>query len=331
MDRNDRIYIHLLPFKIMAANSRNPRKAKKTISVDPSVDVLTRYGHANKEITFLGLNYKSVTISGGEWYNLESSRRIKKLANRIYLIKPRVTGPVDLLIQFMMVNNLDITDVTCMDAELPILLQSKKSSQEPRIIRCKHIDDVPIGEAELLQPFSFSDLVLEAIVTNIIDGDTMDCMAMVDPYELAMPCTMRCGSKTVIGQRATVCSSSPFTDSRSDTKILMSFRIRLFGIDAADCAKKDAPEDVQVTMRNKKNAATEFVRRWCKESGNRIWLHYMGFDCRSRTMGALYQRGVDGSKSKTDLTTKLLKFRHPIHGKVAVPYEGGNKKDAWMN
>jgi hypothetical protein len=304
---------------------------KSTKTPDPSIGILKQHSHANKEATYLGLKYKSITVQGGEWWNLETSRRIKKLTGRIYLLKPRVAGNASLIIQFMTVNNLELQDLIIpTDSDLLTDIQSLQVQKEPRVISCRSVDDVPIKEAELLQPFSFCDLTLEAIVTNIVDGDTMDCMAMVDPYQLAMPCTMRCGSKTVVGQRATICTSA-VTTRASTTRILMSFRIRLFGVDAADCASAKAPTDVQDRMRNKKNAATEFVKRWCKESSNRIWLQYMGYGFHGRTLGALFQRGIDGEKSKEDLTSKLLKYRHPKIGKVAVPYEGGNKKDAWMD
>jgi hypothetical protein len=290
-----------------------------------------------------------VTVKGGKWYNLETSRQISSINERMFFISPRVAGTVELLTQFAIVNELDIDRVVIPDhlSELKYEIRRTLMIRKPRVISCTDIDKIPQDEIERLQLFSFVGVTIPAVITNIIDGDTIDCAMVFNPCLLAIPIPVRTGHRTIIGQTTTICSSGYhqlgsvassskaelFGQSSSDTQMLIKLRIRLDGVDAADCLARSAkvtPEQREL-MKNKKEAATEYVKIWANGSDNRVWLKLFGYDCRSRILGRLYQRTIDSNKSDIDLTRNLLNYTHPIYGKVAVPYDGGNKKEAWNN
>jgi hypothetical protein len=285
--------------------------------------------------SFLNLTGRQTTVNEHTWFNLETSRHIKKLDGRAHFIQPRVSGPIELLVQFMIINNLSISSVVLPDEALRHALNSILMNRKSRVITCTDIDRIPQNEVAMLKPFTFDRITVKSIITNIVDGDTFDCAMVIDPYQMAMPIAIRQDSRTIMGQNCIMCAS----DNRGthDVKMLITLRVRLFGCDAADAATKQDLKGLSSTAAAKmkalklaqKDAATEFVRQWSLASGNKIWLQLMGMGCRSRTLGRIFQRTSDGHKSDLDLTTALLSYSHPKLGKVAVPYDGGNKEEAW--
>lgn len=324
-------------------------------------NIIEKYPQINEEITITNLSGKDVKLKPCKWYNLETSRSVGNVDNRLFLIVPRITGNFELLTQYLIVNNIDINNIIIPDgmSDLEIMLRDATTIQTPRVIYNNNIDDIPFDEIDRLQTFKFSNITVPAIITNIIDGDTFDCAMVLDPMLLALPTTVKNKQKTVIGQTATICypniqnhntsnistgnyisntSSSSHSNKNSlptlsnSIGLLIKLRIRLHGVDAADCipdSNKNASNDKRELMKGKKIAATEFVKTWGNGSDNKIWLELMGYDCRSRILGKIYQRKSDGGKSKSDLSSQLLRYRHKTYGQVAVIYDGGNKNDAW--
>ena len=309
----------------MATNNTKPKtkrpykgRKKMELADDPNHHPKTK-----REETFLNLKHKKITVKPGEWYNLQTSRRVKKMTDRTYFISPRVAGNVAMLQQFMLLNDLSPKQI-----QIPVHLTNLNdellaaSDKKPRVIAATNIDHVSKADLDQLQPFSFTNIKVKALITNIIDGDTFDCAFIMNPAQWALPTAIRIDNKTTIGQLTTICTINKVIGDRMvkgecPLQTLIKLRIRLFDCDAAD---KDSP---------RKEAATDFVQRWAKRSGNRIWLQLMGYDCRSRILGKLYQRGNNDRQSKCDLTSRLLEYRHPTLGAVAVPYDGGNKTAAW--
>jgi endonuclease YncB( thermonuclease family) len=300
---------------------------KKTESF--TAGIISKYPCTQQDETVINLADQPVVITKRKWYNLETSRQIGKIDGKLFLISPRVVGTEELLTQFTVINNLDMELVKCTDEMSDRLSNVEKAvmKREPNIIACTDIDKFPMSEIDSLKPFSFNHLTIPAIITRIIDGDTFDCALIIDPYHLAVGVPIKVKHRTVMGHNAIVCSSNK--DQQSDSKLAIKLCIRLYGADAADCAPSTAPLKEREKSKTKKDLATEFVQKWSKGCNHRIWLQLMGSDCRSRTLARLYQRGYDGHKSTSDLTSKLLRYQHPVHGKVAVPYHGGNKEDAW--
>lgn len=312
--------------------------ASTSITSDLSMaEIKAQYPCVDQEQNIINLADQPVRIAKNKWYNLETSRQIGKIDGRSFFINPRVIGTVELLTQFALVNNLDMTAVVCTPSIKPICeeIEMAVMKREPRVVNCTDIDKMPMREIDSLKPFSFNHLTVPAIITKIIDGDTFHCAMVLDPYLLAVGTPIKVKHRTVMGQNAIVCSSQHREGQRGghriDSQIMVKLCIRLYGADAADCAPSTAPKKEREITKIKKDIATQFVQTWAEGCYNRVWLQLMGYDCRSRTLARVYQRGFDNHKSTSDLTSKLLRFKHPTYGAVAVPYHGGNKGEAWID
>lgn len=313
-------------------NKRAYNGRKKMDLTGSTNDIIENYPTVKLEETIINLSRKKITIKGSKWYNLETSRQTGNINNRIFFVSPRVVGTIELLTQFVLINELDMNKVI-ISGHLKYLREKVDIgiiNRKPRIIACDDIDKISNDEIDRLQPFRFANITIPARITYIVDGDTFDCAAILDPSLLAIPTPIKVGYRTTIGQTVTMCGST----SKLHSKMLIKLRIRLDGVDAADCipdSNKKATKTERKQMKGKKEAATEYVRKWANGSNNKIWLQLMGYDCRSRILGKLYQRTSNGHKSKGDLSEHMLRYRHPEYGKVAVPYDGGNKAVAWNN
>jgi len=311
------------------------------------------------------LSRNEVVVAAKKWYNLETSRSIGNLKEKEFLISPRVAGPLELIVEFLLINNLDVDGVIIPESRPNMRLSLKRAIEQrrPRIIETTDIDQVSPDEINTLQPFNFNRVTVKARLTRVIDGDTFDCVTIIDPSILALPTPVRVDNRTVIGQTVTICSERSSTKVNQNTKrgttqktkrgttqktkrgkerggdkngpkMLIKLRIRLDGADAADCLTKSdkATRKEREAMRLKKEAATEFVRRWASLSGDRIWLQLLGYDCRSRLLGQLYPRSLNDTdmNPSNNLTSELLRYRDSKCGKVALPYDGTtNRTKAW--
>jgi len=272
----------------------------------------------NTNNSFLNLKHKPITVENGEFYNLETSRKLTKPGDRSYLMYPPVAGNVCCILEFLFINRIPLNQVKfAKNCKIRNELINLMNNRKPHFITYTSIDQIPFQELNKLYPFSFTNMMIQSKVCKIIDGDTFDCAILLDPRQLACPTAMKDGHRTVIGQNCSLCY--PYNPSQynqeNGMKILLKLRIRLYGADASDSSPT-------------KEIATDFVNNWFKMSNYCIWLQLMGNDCRSRTLGDIYHRFCDISDSKS-LTSCLLEYKHPIHGTVAIPYYGGNKTDAW--
>ena len=302
-------------------------------------DLIKRYPQMELKETIISLSRNAVVVAAKKWYNLETSRSIGNLKNKEFFISPRVAGSLELLIEFLLINEIKIDEVIIPESR-PHMRRSIKAAiakRRSRIINTTDIDQVSQEEIDILQPFNFNRITVKARLTRVIDGDTFDCVTIIDPHILALPTAVRVDNRTVIGQTVTICSNSVIKSSKDRSGMLVKLRIRLDGADAADClTRSDKATDLErERMKLKKEAATDFVRRWALLSDNRVWLQLLGYDCRSRLLGQLYSRSLnerefDSFTSSNSLTKQLLTYRDSKYGTVALPYDGStNRTEAW--
>jgi len=331
-DSSFQTQLEMMEWRLKVASDqlvKEDSKVASSSSITKMEELGNNYPSINQECTVLNLSHKTITIKPFKWYNLETSRQVSNLTGKRYLIEPRVAGTIELIMQFILLNQLQSDQIiTSPDMESIRDVITSTNTCKTKMISQIDIDLVPMEEIDQLQTFRFSHITVPAIITNILDGDTFECAAILNPNEMAFPISVTSGKRTTMGQNLTLCSQS----GQCSTNLLLKLNIRLYGVDAADCipsSDKRATIEQRVLMSNRKEAATEFVRKWATGCNNKVWLQLMGYDCRSRTLGRLYRR-VDGDyRSTSDLTSQLLRYSHPVYGQVAVKYEGGNKKEAW--
>ncbi len=305
-------------------------KAKPKTGASPATSATAAYNPATHPSSqqphdCLNLTHRPLTIKAGEWYNLETSRRMTRMEGRTYLVWPRVTGNAASILEYLTINQIDSARIVYSpNSELQGQLCSLMMEKKPHIITVTDIDSVPDNELSQVYSFSFTNITVEARITRIIDGDTLDCAMFLDPSQLAWPTVKRDDRKTVVGQNCTLACRSGFVPHHQDSdytgiRLLIKLRIRLFGVDAAD---KDIP---------RKDAATQFVEWWSHRLNGRIWMQLMGYDCRSRVLGNIFPRypGRRLAPEAGSLTLDLVAYRHPNLGIVAKSYHGGNKSEAW--
>lgn len=289
---------------------------------------------------WLNLRGKPIYIEENNWYNLLTSRKVGKLENRDYLLNPRICGTVEMMAQFMLINNLSIEDLKFAEQrlELQTNLVAYLASRKPRREAFRSIDDVPQDTLNELIPFSFKNLTVKAKVTRVVDGDTLHCAFILDPDDLSYPVVDIVDRKAMNGQICITCmhktSNEPVksikswlgigkTQKASHTEtsdMLIKMVVRLFGVDTGDADKKV------------KDAGTTFTENFCQQSEQRVWLQMMGRGVRGRMLARIFSRGPYerelNPKSK-DLTSQLISYQHQSLGSIAMAYYGDNKQDAW--
>lgn len=264
---------------------------------------------------FINFTGRPINVNDNEWFNLESSRRVKKVDGRDYLLWPRVTGTAEMIVQFINMNRISLSDIN-FNSDMKHLevnikkLIDKKVLHRPLVLSGKSIDDITDKDLASIKPFTFDYIGVDAKVTNIIDGDTFVCAFMIDIDMMSAPLIAKEKRSIVTVHNCAIMKTS---SRKSKSYILLKLIIRLYGCDAAD---KDIP---------RKNAATAFVTDWLKLNSNKVNLQLMGYDNRHRTLAKVYSR----NNNRLSLTDDLLNYRHPTLGIVAKPYHGGSKTQAW--
>lgn len=276
-----------------------------------------------------------ISLKENEYFNLDTSRRMKILDGRMYFLQPRVTGEAKVLYQYIKILHCPVvlskSNATKLQQQLcqahqecqPCILKLENSSSES-----ESIDRVPQEDLRKLKPFTFEYIRVPAMVTRVIDGDTIECAFFLNPEELSLPVVISDNNTTTIGQMCMIgkYDNSDNSEKGKSDQLLIKLCIRVMGVDAADSGKKSDPPEKIKRLEGMKNSATNFTKNWCATNDNKIWLHLLGYDNRSRILGDVTSRGAGSDLSLTD---SLLSYNDPLYGPVAVKYGGENKDVAW--
>ena len=238
------------------------------------------------------------------WYNLTTNRKnTKQTTNLIYISEPNVCGPLKSIAEFIRINMIPLDHVKCsniekLDLENILFIRPNDKSDEEDTI-----DDV----TKKLFPFSLARIWTLGQVTRIIDGDTVDIDFILDLNELSNPILIKKDSVVAYKSRLEILSDT------KKVKIRLSFICRLYGIDTAE---KNISE-----QKNKGNAATEFLQNITNKLNGQMYVYIHGSDKYGRQLVDLYE----DSEALISINNQILKYKHPVHGKVAKVYGGGTK------
>lgn len=272
-----------------------------------------------------------ISLKENEYFNLDTSRRMKILDGRMYFLQPRITGEAKVLYQYIKILHCPVVLSKSNATKLQQQLCQAHQECQPCILKLENsspdaIDRVPVEDLRKLKPFTFEYIRVPAMVTRVIDGDTIECAFFLNPEELSLPVVISDNNTTTIGQMCMIGKLDSNSEKSESDQLLIKLCIRVMGVDAADSGKKSDPPEKIKRLEGMKNSATNFTKNWCATNDNKIWLHLLGYDNRSRILGDVTSRGAGPDLSLTD---SLLSYNDPLYGPVAVKYGGENKDVAW--
>ena len=271
--------------------------------------------------TWLNLSYRRTSLKHKEWYNLETSCRLKNLYGKTYLISPRVAGPAYLIAKFLDVNNIPLDKIKVpADSKIKQELEKYHKEAKPYTIVATSIDEVPETDLQQLGTFAFKGLTVKGRITYIVDGDTFDCAVIIPAQDMALPGAICVDRKMREGYNSMmVLNENPNQKKPTYPGILVKLRIRLYGVDA----KEKDTEGGQV--------AKQLVTDWLLPDNNRVWLEMMGTDVKGRTLAKIYPRARGQEQPKgQSLTEMLINYKDTKHGQVAMAYYGdSNREQNW--
>ena len=249
------------------------------------------------------------------WYNLDTSRKVKNLKNRIPVESPRITATnIDTLYAFILLNGLSIGDLKAPKTTIDKLKELEKQYKKlPNHLSKCDIDSIDPQKLSNLPEFSFSQMRLRGIITNVVDGDTVDA-ALSIPMDQLMYAS---------GSQASI------VIGKGHQKFIIKLRLRLYGIDTAE---KDTIEG---------QLAKKYSIDLYQKTQDRVEVLILGTGARGRNLALLYPRS--GRKSKVEKSAKsindLILHYQPKDtqvgeksitlGKLAIPYYGQTKDNGF--
>lgn len=251
-------------------------------------------------------------LSNTSYYNLSTNRRVSTINGLPHLLSPKVRADNYIIIaEFMNLNHLNIEEVECIrgdDFVLKECIQRRMNDIETfRNITRFNINNKTLMD---MRPFElFSRRISRAIVTRVIDGDTIEAVmnfttgGIMEPY---------INIKTGLVDSDILINGPKYTLDNSNLSIIMfKLKIRLAGIDTAE-------KDTELGQDAKKYAISLY-----SSTNNIIYIQLLGVGARGRAMGRVYM----DSELKKNVSDLMLGYTTPDGKKVAYPYFGGKKDE----
>ncbi len=252
------------------------------------------------------------------WYNLSTSRKVRKLDERVRIESPRITAKIDdieLIFQFLLLNRLTFDDLTASKETIAQLKDVEHHQKKaPSHISKGDVDSIDLATLDALPEFTFSRMWLKARITNVVDGDTVDAAIEV-PLEGLM-CASGRQICLVVG--------------KGHPLMIIKQRLRLYALDTAE---KDTIEG---------QLAKKFSIGIYQETNNKIEILMLGTGARGRALALIYPRSDKKKKSKKppslvkSINERILEYNPDTTedgkiklGKLAVPYYGKTKLEAF--
>lgn len=251
---------------------------------------------------YINLSLKAFESPDEGWYNLHTNRRIKSPKEGYMCLKnPKVTGKPEIIKEFCLLNRLKLSE--------NIQKICPTSPKEIRNIQFESINDIPKNVYQKLTKFSFNRLFVRGKVHKVIDGDTIDLFCIVPLSMLTQKHLIK--KRNGLTKKCNMLYNSNIDNNEGETslKILIKLRCRLFGIDTADNNK------------DKKKAGTEYLKSLLDKCENKIYTYFLGKGARGRDLVEIFE----DPNRQISINKKMLKYEHPIYGKLAYSYFGGTK------
>lgn len=269
--------------------------------------------------SWFNLKLKPFIEESNRWYNLSTGRfinRAPKSGNIEWSIRGiRVIGTLDQIKKFHEVNNLeenyeklrfkpfgDIAFVSNDACRMSINCQLGPCSEHLPVPESCDVETLTQEQINNLGTFGFGGLFTKALVTNVIDGDTITVVVFA-PLE-------KLGTVRKVSGR----TKANIYPSSEDSGFFTTLNIRIFGYDAVE---KDQPDG---------KLAKEIMSDKIKSLNNIIWCQFLdpsiGVDKYNRHLAILYE-----DSDRKILLNDYLYTKQNEHGKKLVnPYLGGTKQ-----
>ncbi len=257
---------------------------------------------------FVNLKLKHFTCDTLKWYNLDTSRQVGSLKDKIKIISPRITAnSIESIYSFLLINGLSIKDLEApTDTITKLKAVEKLQKKLPKHVSKGDLDTLDIEELRNLPQFSFSRMWLNGRILNVVDGDTVD-IAMSIPVSEMMHAS---GIQTcmVVG--------------KGHPNIIISHRLRLYAIDTAE---KNTVEGQLVK---------QFSIDVYNETNGKITVMLLGTGARGRDLALIYPRKSKKSKTSTSVQSinqRILEYvpSDSKWGKCAIVYYGKTKDESF--
>ena len=267
----------------------------------------------------------------GQWYNLATHRKVKIAPGPDYILvaKPRVTGTLEMIGQFMELQATGSTPSSASPKPKPSSSTPSSASPKPKPkpspstvdvvskpkpkpphktyhLTSTDVETVPRDILGQLSEFTLTGLKTKAVVEYIVDGDTLDLVFIVPTMYLT---SIR---QEPLGRTKTthdVCSALTF---KSDRGMCIKMRTRIACVDAAE--KDTTKGKVAKRLLQDKIGCLNFI----------VYIEVTGFEKFGRLLAHVYE----DDRYTTNILTSLLDYSHPTLGCVFVSYNGG-KKTPW--
>lgn len=171
------------------------------------------------------------------------------------------------------------------------------------LLRTTDVEEVPDELLDSLCDFSLLGIITKAKVLRVVDGDTFRLAFFV-------PLKMLAEVREVVEMRHRV-QRRPAIVTSEEHGMMISMKARFTGVDAAE---HDTPHGV---------VAISFLSDIFRRNNNIVWIYLSEFDKYGRILVRIW---LDKGK-KTELSSVVLGYTHPVLGKLFVPYSGGTKSD----
>lgn len=235
----------------------------------------------------------------GSWYSLDTNRKITKINNMYYLNLPNVASSnIGEISEFLYLNNINLGEITA-DAQM---INFFKDDLKRYNNNYSEVADIPHN----LHIWNWCYLTGRCKIVYIVDGDTLDFLFTLTGDQLS------CTHWTMVDKRPHLLPSAVLSGSK-DFKITVKLRARLYGFDALE-------HDTEGGQVIKQVAADLFAKY-----NNDVYVRMLGSDKWGRVLTNFYA----DREFKISLNDYLCNYTDPVLGKLATPYFGGSKKEAW--
>ncbi len=237
-----------------------------------------------------------------KWYNLDTSRKVSTLKDRIPVTNPRITATnIKTLYRFLLLNRLLIKDLTAPPSTIQQLKDLEDNQKKIANLSSGDLDSFSLDELNSLPIFSFKQMWLKGRILKVIDGDTVDVALSIGIDKLS--CASGSQLCLILG--------------KGEKELIIKLRLRLYGIDTAE---KDTMEGQVIKKYSEKLYA---------ETENKVEVLMLDTGARGRTLAVIYGRHGKDKNNITDTTinNRILLYKPDDHtlGKLAVPYYGQTK------